>query len=219
MQVSVGVCVSGTFGLPQNRARTILYAARHGEVLPEYPAPTHQLPPVPISMMTTWMKEHLLNIPDATTAVQLQPPLTLLDAFGDLPSIKVQPDAPTHTRACRSTPTKTLPRADRQHAAQDTDTLDGRGQPGLSMYTCVATKSHTLPQDLPLRSWVYVSQAKQRGFGENKDNRAPKEETATPFRAVKCVRAMQISPSLTNAAPARLRTAFRRHAFHPHSSV
>jgi hypothetical protein len=32
-----------------------------------------------------------------------------------------------------------------------------------------------------------MPQAKQRGFGVNKDNRAPKETTATPFRAVKCV--------------------------------
>jgi len=67
--------------------------------MPEYPAPTHQLPPVPISMMTTWMKEHLLNIPDAAAAAHLQPPLTLRDAFGDLPSIKVLLDTPTHMLA------------------------------------------------------------------------------------------------------------------------
>ena len=56
-QVSVGVCVSGTFGLPQNRARTILFAARADVPLPRYPKPTHRPQDVPISMMTSWMKE------------------------------------------------------------------------------------------------------------------------------------------------------------------
>lgn len=90
-QVRIGVCVSGTFGLPQNRARTILFAARGEEALPEYPAPTHQLPPVPISMMTTWMKKHLLNVPSAAESATLAKPLTLADAFSDLPSLKSPP--------------------------------------------------------------------------------------------------------------------------------
>jgi len=87
-QVRIGICVSGTFGLPQNRARTILFAARPDTALPTYPKPTHQLPPVPISMMETWMKERLLNVPKAGEAEHLLPPLTLQDAFSDLPSIK-----------------------------------------------------------------------------------------------------------------------------------
>ena len=87
-QLRVGVCVSGTFGLPQNRARTILFGARRGERLPHFPTPTHQLPPVPISMMTTWMKAHLLNVPSKEQEAQLAKPLTLRDAFSDLPSIK-----------------------------------------------------------------------------------------------------------------------------------
>ena len=114
-QVRVGVCVSGTFGLPQNRARTILFGARQDEELPAYPKPTHKLPPVPISMMTNWMKEHLLNVPTAKESLDLEAPLTLRDAFSDLPSIK----------------------------------------------------------------------AKKRGFGENAHNRAPKERSAQPYRAVK----------------------------------
>ena len=85
-QLRIGVCVSGTFGLPQNRARVVLFGAAEGEALPDYPAPTHQLGDVPISMMTTWMKTHLLNAPPADDDTLLRP-LTLRDAFSDLPSI------------------------------------------------------------------------------------------------------------------------------------
>ena len=90
-QVSVGVCVSGTFGLPQNRARTILFAARADVALPRYPRPTHRPQEVPISMMTIWMHRHLINTPSAAEAVRLAPPLTLHDAFSDLPSIEAPP--------------------------------------------------------------------------------------------------------------------------------
>jgi len=38
-------------------------------------------------MMTTWMKEHLLNVPSPKQQERLSPPLTLRDAFSDLPSI------------------------------------------------------------------------------------------------------------------------------------
>jgi DNA (cytosine-5)-methyltransferase 1 len=78
-------------GQPQNRARTILFAARRDVPLPAYPRPTHQTQRVPISMMTTWMRNNLLNVPSAAVAATLEPPLTLRDAFADLPSLAAPP--------------------------------------------------------------------------------------------------------------------------------
>jgi site-specific DNA-cytosine methylase len=40
-QVRFGVLNAGNYGVPQSRKRTIIWAAAPGEVLPEWPTPTH----------------------------------------------------------------------------------------------------------------------------------------------------------------------------------
>lgn len=85
LQVRFGVLNAGNFGVPQSRKRTIIWAARPGETLPEWPTPTHVFHSPQLT----------INLPGgvAYTAVPQMPgaPLrsvTVRDAILDLPAIE-----------------------------------------------------------------------------------------------------------------------------------
>ncbi|GAX75038.1 hypothetical protein CEUSTIGMA_g2482.t1 [Chlamydomonas eustigma] len=84
-QVRFGVLNAGNYGVPQSRKRTIIWAAAPGEVLPEWPTPTHVFHSPQLT----------INLPGGVqyTAVpnQVGAPLravTVRDAIFDLPAIQ-----------------------------------------------------------------------------------------------------------------------------------
>lgn len=54
----MGVLQAGYYGVPQSRVRVIIWAAKCGEILPDYPRPTHDFP---LHYKRTLPKEYYVN--------------------------------------------------------------------------------------------------------------------------------------------------------------
>jgi DNA (cytosine-5)-methyltransferase 1 len=88
-QVKLGILQAGHYGLPQNRWRVFVLAARQGERLPEFPVPTHAFPRTTLFGATAF-REHVVSAKDDAQSLfgRLRAHSTVGDAIRDLPPIE-----------------------------------------------------------------------------------------------------------------------------------
>jgi DNA (cytosine-5)-methyltransferase 1 len=88
-QSRLGILQAGYYGLPQNRWRVFVWGARDGEMLPDFPQPTHIFPRITIHGATAF-RDSVVK-PPATAQTLFWSPLpttTVGDAIKDLPGIE-----------------------------------------------------------------------------------------------------------------------------------
>lgn len=84
----LGVLQAGYYGVPQNRWRVFIVAARTGSTLPEFPLPEHAFPRTTIFGATAF-RANVVKLPDSGSDLFWKPKsaVTVGDAISDLPEI------------------------------------------------------------------------------------------------------------------------------------
>lgn len=97
-QASLGVLQAGYYGLPQNRWRVFIVAARKGEKLPLFPQPTHEFPRTTLFGATAFRSNVVRPaLPSRGLFDALKQHVTVGDSIKDLPSLKNGGGSPEST--------------------------------------------------------------------------------------------------------------------------
>jgi len=84
----LGILQAGHYGLPQNRWRVFIWAAKNKDALPNFPLPTHEFPKTTVFGATKF-RDSVVKAPTISKSMlwDLKPKVTVWDAIGDLPNI------------------------------------------------------------------------------------------------------------------------------------
>jgi DNA (cytosine-5)-methyltransferase 1 len=87
-QTTLGILQAGYYGLPQNRWRVFIMAAREGEKLPSFPEPTHEFPRTTLFGATEFRSSVVKpTVPSKGLFNELKKCVTVGDAIQDLPPL------------------------------------------------------------------------------------------------------------------------------------
>ncbi|KAL1124037.1 hypothetical protein AAG570_001807 [Ranatra chinensis] len=86
-QVTFGILQAGNYGVPQTRRRAIILAAAPGEVLPNYPEPTHVFNPRATQLTITVDDKRFISNCQWVDSAPLRT-ITVRDSMSDLPEIR-----------------------------------------------------------------------------------------------------------------------------------